>query len=143
MASTIVDEKKETSSNDKLEEKLSNTSSNEVHVEVHNVLPDGSVDPVYQRKALILNQAIQEIGMGRYQWHLFIVTGFGYFADNLWPIGACCYSISVIDKFLSMGFDSLRSHFGPCRQRIQSREPRTFPQARSKCTHSTSISFLV
>lgn len=26
-----------------------------------------SVDPVYQAKARILNQAIQEIGMGRYQ----------------------------------------------------------------------------
>jgi len=33
-----------------------------------------------------LNDAIQEIGMGRYQWGLFIVTGFGYISDNLWPI---------------------------------------------------------
>ena len=28
---------------------------------------EGSVDPVYQAKARILNQALQEIGMGRYQ----------------------------------------------------------------------------
>jgi hypothetical protein len=28
---------------------------------------EASVDPVYQAKARILNQAIQEIGMGRYQ----------------------------------------------------------------------------
>lgn len=28
---------------------------------------DGSVDPVYQAKARLLNHAIQEIGMGKYQ----------------------------------------------------------------------------
>lgn len=28
---------------------------------------DGTIDPVYQAKARILNAAIQEIGMGKYQ----------------------------------------------------------------------------
>jgi hypothetical protein len=42
-----------------------------------DVLPEGSTDPVYQAKARILNDAIQEIGMGKYQWALFVVTGFG------------------------------------------------------------------
>ena len=28
---------------------------------------DGSVDPVYQAKAKLLNAAIQEVGMGKYQ----------------------------------------------------------------------------
>jgi len=32
-----------------------------------NVLPEGSVDPVYQAKAKVLNDAIQAIGMGKYQ----------------------------------------------------------------------------
>lgn len=41
---------------------------------------EGSVDPVYQAKARILNHALQEIGMGRYQWGLFVVAGFGRFA---------------------------------------------------------------
>lgn len=59
---------------------------------------EGSVDPVYQAKARILNHALQEIGMGRYQvristdclwklsyigsikWGLFVVAGFGWFA---------------------------------------------------------------
>jgi len=27
------------------------------------------LDPAYQAKASILNEAIQEIGMGRYQWY--------------------------------------------------------------------------
>ena len=29
---------------------------------------------------------IQDIGMGWYQWQLFVVVGFGWAADNLWPI---------------------------------------------------------
>lgn len=29
---------------------------------------------------------IQEIGMGWYQWQLFIVVGFGWASDNLWPV---------------------------------------------------------
>jgi len=41
---------------------------------------------VYREKVAVLNDALQEIGMGRYQWGLFIVTGFGYISDNLWPI---------------------------------------------------------
>ncbi|KAJ4305337.1 hypothetical protein N0V90_000868 [Kalmusia sp. IMI 367209] len=50
------------------------------------VLGDGAVDPVYEAKARVLNKAIQDIGMGRYQWQLFIVIGFGWASDNLWPI---------------------------------------------------------
>lgn len=38
----------------------------------------GSIDPVYEGKAQVLNSAIQEIGMGRYQWQLFVVVGGSY-----------------------------------------------------------------
>ena len=44
------------------------------------------LDPVYAAKARVLNRAIQDIGMGSYQWQLFIVIGFGWAADNAWPI---------------------------------------------------------
>ncbi|KAI0291552.1 MFS general substrate transporter [Russula brevipes] len=47
---------------------------------------EGSVDPVYQAKAHVLNQALQEIGMGKYQWGLFAVAGFGWFSDSVWPL---------------------------------------------------------
>lgn len=43
-------------------------------------------DATYRAKAEVLNRAIQEIGMGRYQWQLFVVIGFGWASDNLWPI---------------------------------------------------------
>jgi hypothetical protein len=41
------------------------------------------VDPVYAAKARVLNRAVQEIGMGRYQWQLFGVIGFGWAMDNM------------------------------------------------------------
>lgn len=36
----------------------------------NGVLGEGAVDPVYEAKARVLNKAIQEIGMGRYQWQV-------------------------------------------------------------------------
>lgn len=44
------------------------------------------LDPVYAAKARVLNRALQDLGMGRYQWQLFFVIGFGWAQDNLWPI---------------------------------------------------------
>ena len=49
-------------------------------------LPKGTIDPIYEAKAHVLNAAIQDIGMGWYQWQLFVVVGFGWASDNLWPI---------------------------------------------------------
>ncbi|KAH9480918.1 MFS siderochrome iron transporter 1 [Psilocybe cubensis] len=43
-------------------------------------------DAEYANKCLILNGAIQKIGMGKYQWRLFMVTGFGYFSGNAWMV---------------------------------------------------------
>ncbi|KAI4204781.1 MAG: hypothetical protein LQ350_000847 [Teloschistes chrysophthalmus] len=50
------------------------------------VLDEDSVDPIYKAKAHVLNNAIQNIGMGRYQWELFVLVGFGWASDNMWPI---------------------------------------------------------
>jgi hypothetical protein len=76
-----------------------------IHEAPAGVIEEGSLDPVYEAKARLLNKAIQDIGMGRYQWQvsallkficsvriadhchqLFIVIGFGWAMDNLWPI---------------------------------------------------------
>ncbi|KAL8951790.1 MAG: hypothetical protein Q9222_002260 [Ikaeria aurantiellina] len=50
------------------------------------VLDQSAVDPVYQAKAHVLNNAVQQIGMGKYQWELFVLVGFGWASDNMWPI---------------------------------------------------------
>ncbi|KAH9877364.1 hypothetical protein IAQ61_002729 [Plenodomus lingam] len=68
-----------------------------------SVLEDGSLDPVYEGKAKVLNKAIQDIGMGKYQWQLFIVIGFGWSMDNLWPI------------VTSLIFTPIRNEFNPTR----------------------------
>src|SRR5271156_3988759 len=44
-------------------------------------------DTAYDRKSKVINKAIQDIGMGPYQWKLFILCGFGWLADNLWLQG--------------------------------------------------------
>lgn len=38
-----------------------------VQAETRDIFTDDSLDPVYQAKARILNDALQEIGMGKYQ----------------------------------------------------------------------------
>jgi hypothetical protein len=42
---------------------------------MQDVYDEGSVDPVYQAKARVLNRALQEIGMGKYQVRV-LIPGF-------------------------------------------------------------------
>ncbi|KAL8956589.1 MAG: hypothetical protein Q9193_005926 [Seirophora villosa] len=63
------------------------------------VLDQGAVDPVYQAKAHVLNNAIQQIGMGRYQWELFVLVGFGWSMDNMWPIITSLILPAVVLEF--------------------------------------------
>ncbi|KAH8107746.1 MFS general substrate transporter [Cristinia sonorae] len=76
-------------------------AAGQFQVETRDVFDEGEsgVDPVYQAKARILNDAFQEIGMGRYQWWLFVVTGFGWFSDNLWPIVTSLILAPVVAEF--------------------------------------------
>ena len=87
---------------DSKDEKDAGTNA-QVVLQAHtrDIYPDDTLDPVYHAKARILNDAIQEIGMGKYQvrlsllhflkkkdaylhlsnlhlqWFLFVVAGFG------------------------------------------------------------------
>ena len=64
------------------------------------VLLKGAIDPVYEGKAQVLNTAIQDIGMGWYQWQLFIVVGgFGWASDNLWPIVTSLILTPIANEF--------------------------------------------
>ncbi|KAF8717651.1 Sugar transporter, partial [Rhizoctonia solani] len=80
---------------------------------IEQVLPEGSVDPVYQARAELLNDTIQRMGMGKYQWHLFIVTGFGWLADILWIVVAGIILAPIIQEFKVQGpFLSLSTNIG-------------------------------
>ncbi|EJF60265.1 MFS general substrate transporter [Dichomitus squalens LYAD-421 SS1] len=60
---------------------------------------EGSVDPVYQARARVLNAALQEIGMGKYQWWLFVVAGFGLLADSCWSLIGGLILSPVVNEF--------------------------------------------
>ena len=57
------------------------------------------IDPVYEAKANLLNAAIQEIGMGWYQWQMFVVVGFGWASDNLWPVATALILTPIAKEF--------------------------------------------
>ncbi|KAJ3577878.1 hypothetical protein NPX13_g2689 [Xylaria arbuscula] len=70
------------------EDSLRGPTVEEIIADLENdtVIPADSVDVTYARKAAVLNRAIKDIGMGWYQWQLFVVIGFGWASDNLWPV---------------------------------------------------------
>ncbi|KZT09210.1 MFS general substrate transporter [Laetiporus sulphureus 93-53] len=81
------------------------TEARALHAETQDVYDEeeAGVDPVYQAKARVLNDALQEIGIGKYQWCLFIVAGFGWFSDNLWPIVTGLILDPVVNEFNFQG----------------------------------------
>ncbi|KAI0158301.1 major facilitator superfamily domain-containing protein [Xylariaceae sp. FL1272] len=64
-----------------------------------SVIPKDAIDPTYARKAAVINRAIQDIGMGWYQWQLFIVVGFGWANDNMWPIVTGLILTPIVNEF--------------------------------------------
>ncbi|EFR04111.1 hypothetical protein MGYG_07118 [Nannizzia gypsea CBS 118893] len=83
--------------NGRYDDTLTDVSSNE---ELLATIPKGSMDPVYEAKALLLNKAILDIGMGWYQWQLFIVIGFGWASDNMWPVITSLIFTPVKNEFM-------------------------------------------
>ncbi|KAE8153639.1 major facilitator superfamily domain-containing protein [Aspergillus avenaceus] len=51
---------------------------------IDNPTTRAGCDVLLAAKIQALNQALQDIGMGRYQWFLFIITSVGWFLDSLW-----------------------------------------------------------
>ncbi|PPR01165.1 hypothetical protein CVT24_006130 [Panaeolus cyanescens] len=56
-------------------------------------------EKTYEDKIEAVNVALKDIGMGRYQWILFVLTGFGYFAGNLWPVVTALILPPVMNEF--------------------------------------------
>lgn len=85
----------------------------------YDVLPDGSVDPVYQAKAELLNDSIQQIGMGKYQVNfLFYLLG----VDLPVPVAFICSCRVWMACRYSMD-RCCRSHFGSGHSRVSSSRP--------------------
>ena len=47
---------------------------------------DGDMEgmTVYEKKCVLINREIDNNGMGRYQWYIWSLCGFGYLLDLLW-----------------------------------------------------------
>ncbi|CUM64499.1 uncharacterized protein PRCAT00002104001 [Priceomyces carsonii] len=80
---------------------MSSENSNEEHEEKHIVetLIAPGMNAVYNSKVKLLNDALQDIGMGRFQWTLFVVAGFGWFMDNFWMLSVSLISVPVKAEF--------------------------------------------
>ncbi|CAL3972766.1 unnamed protein product [Diplocarpon coronariae] len=70
-----------------------------LRAEVNEELAAGGHDTAYDLKSKIINKAIQDIGMGRYNWELFLLCGFGWYADNLWLQGVALTLPSLQAEF--------------------------------------------
>ncbi|KAF7191247.1 MFS siderochrome iron transporter 1 [Pseudocercospora fuligena] len=70
-----------------------------LRAEVESDLAAGGHDTAYDKKSKVINKAIQDIGMGRYQWQLFTLCGFGWLADNLWLQGVALTLPSLSAEF--------------------------------------------
>ncbi|KAI0078436.1 MFS general substrate transporter [Panus rudis PR-1116 ss-1] len=92
---------------------ISRTKTQIQSVSQEPLYEEGSIDPEYQAKAQLLNDAIQAMGMGRYQWYLFFVAGFGWFADSVWPLLGGLILAPVVSEFRFQGpFLSLAMNIG-------------------------------
>ena len=71
---------------------------------------DPSMDPelqgltLYEKKAVIVNRELDRQGMGRYQWMIFFLCGFGYFLDLLW---AQAFGLVVTPMQNEFGFSDI------------------------------------
>lgn len=56
---------------------------------------------LYEKKAVLVNRELDRQGMGRYQWMIFFLCGFGYFLDLLW---AQAFGLVVSPMQVEFGF---------------------------------------
>ena len=59
---------------------------------------------LYEKKALLVNRELDSHGMGRYQWWIFFLCGFGYLIDLMWAEAFGLIGTSLENE---LGFPSL------------------------------------
>lgn len=62
---------------------------------------------LYEKKALLVNRELDSHGMGKYQWYIFFLCGFGYFLDLMW---AQAFGLVASPLQEELGFSSMSSH---------------------------------
>lgn len=59
---------------------------------------------LYEKKCVLINREIDAQGMGKYQWYIWGLCGFGYFLDLLWA-HAFGLVLSPLQQELGFGND--------------------------------------
>ncbi|KPM41051.1 putative MFS-type transporter PB1E7.08c [Neonectria ditissima] len=83
------------------------TTSNSIQRGESDVIDDAAVrefygsavDDSYRLKSELVSQHLTEIGMGKFQWILFVVNGFGWIVDNFWSQGITAVRPPVGNEF--------------------------------------------
>ncbi|KAF5692261.1 membrane transporter [Fusarium denticulatum] len=75
------------------------TTKGSIHQGVDMSVVAAGADLIYNKKVTIMNQAIIDIGMGPFQWKIYIMTGFGWFVDNFWMQAITIVSAPVRNEF--------------------------------------------
>lgn len=78
-----------------------------LRAEIEADASSGGHDTAYDRKSKVINKAITDIGMGPYQWKLFVLCGFGWLADNMWL------------QTVALTLPSLTLEFGPSETNVR------------------------
>lgn len=66
--------------------------------------PDLEGLSLYEKKCVLVNREIDAMGMGRYQWYIWSLCGFGYMLDLLWA-QAFGLTLSPLQQELGFGND--------------------------------------
>ncbi|KAJ5973910.1 hypothetical protein N7481_011120 [Penicillium waksmanii] len=70
-----------------------------------------STTQAYRLKSELVGQCMEEIGMGRFQWKLWVVTGFGWVVDNVGSQDFLVISSAndyILSQFASQGIGSVQ-----------------------------------
>lgn len=78
------------------------------HAAPAGVLSDPDLEglSLYDKKCVLVNREIDAMGMGRYQWYIWCLCGFGYLLDLLW---AQAFGLTLSPLQQELGFGNDRS----------------------------------
>ncbi|KAK4934089.1 hypothetical protein LTR28_010913 [Elasticomyces elasticus] len=70
----------------KNKEMLSDPSGNDEALRTSSAMDSEGLEglTLYEKKCVLINRVIDELGMGKYQWYIWSLCGFGYLLDLLW-----------------------------------------------------------
>ncbi|KAH7123021.1 major facilitator superfamily transporter [Dactylonectria macrodidyma] len=74
-----------------------------------------AVSDSYRLKSELVSQHLGEIGMGKFQWILFVVNGFGWIVDNFWSQGITAVRPPIFNEFddvTRLSFSSVAYYVG-------------------------------